>query len=177
MAKIEDLRILPPIAIGRFGSASEPLDNYTLEDDPDHPLGYRRIRPAPTLVVNDAGEVAEKPPAEAIEFTATEDGEGGERLRIRPVAPFLEVFAKLEGQSELVPLSVGLLAKRGSLWRTCAGAPRWRTARWSAAPVTTTIRYRPIPGGCRATSPSSSGANAPTSSRRRTPISVSAMCG
>jgi hypothetical protein len=113
MAKIEDLRILPPIAIGRFGSASEPLDNYTLEDDPDHPLGYRRITPAPTLVVNDAGEVAEKPPAGTIEFTAIEAGEGGERVRIRPVAPFLEVFAKVEGESELVPLSVNLLAEAG----------------------------------------------------------------
>jgi hypothetical protein len=113
MVKIEALRILPPIAIGRFGSASEPLDNYTLEDDPEHPLGFRRIKPAPTLIVNDAGEVAEKPPVAAIEFTTTEAGEGGEHVRIRPVAPFLEVFAKLEGQSDLVPLSGGLLAEAG----------------------------------------------------------------
>ncbi len=43
---IRELRILPPFAIGRLGSAKEPLDNYTIEDDPNHPLGFRRIRGA-----------------------------------------------------------------------------------------------------------------------------------
>ena len=37
---IKQLRILPPFAIGRLGSASEPMDNYTfdLEIDPANPL-------------------------------------------------------------------------------------------------------------------------------------------
>jgi hypothetical protein len=28
---IKELRILPPFAIGRLGSASEPMDNYSFE--------------------------------------------------------------------------------------------------------------------------------------------------
>ena len=84
---IRTLRILPPLAIGRVGSAEEPMDNYTLADpDPSEPLGYRTIQAAPTFRVNrDDGSIesAETPPT--IVFK-----EGG---KIRPVAPFLEVFA------------------------------------------------------------------------------------
>ena len=55
---IRELRILPPFAIGRLGSAKEPLDNYTIEDDPNHPLGFRRIRGAETLFVDETtGEI------------------------------------------------------------------------------------------------------------------------
>ena len=44
--RIEALRILPPFAIGRLGSAEEPLDNYAIEVGDDAVLGYRRIVPA-----------------------------------------------------------------------------------------------------------------------------------
>jgi hypothetical protein len=59
---IKQLRILPPFAIGRLGSASEPMDNYSfdLDIDPDSekPLGYRQIRAQPTLIVNEnSGEI------------------------------------------------------------------------------------------------------------------------
>ena len=57
--KISGLRILPPFAIGRLGSATEPQENYTIVDNPDEPLGYRKIVPAKTLKVNEAtGEIA-----------------------------------------------------------------------------------------------------------------------
>ena len=39
---IKELRILPPLAIGRLGSAPEPLDNYELEVPEKDPLGFRR---------------------------------------------------------------------------------------------------------------------------------------
>ena len=39
---ITALRILPPLAIGRLGSAPTPLDNYTVELDPANPLGFRQ---------------------------------------------------------------------------------------------------------------------------------------
>ena len=68
---IKQLRILPPFAIGRLGSAREPMDNYSfdLDIDPDNetPLGYRQIKPQPTLVVDEkSGEIAgEHTPATA----------------------------------------------------------------------------------------------------------------
>ncbi len=99
---IKELRILPPIAIGRLGSAPEPLDNYTVEDDPDRPLGYRRIKPAGTLIVGRDGEIKEIRTPEQIEFK-----QGG---RIRPVAPFLELFA-LTDDDRLAPLTLDLLGR------------------------------------------------------------------
>ena len=104
---IKQLRILPPFAIGRLGSASEPMDNYSFDPDidPDHPLGYRRIKAQPTLIVDKrSGEIrAERTPA-SLEFKR--DG------KIRPVAPFLEVFAVTD-KDQLVPLTVNLLRKHG----------------------------------------------------------------
>jgi hypothetical protein len=100
---IRALRILPPFAIGRLGSAPEPLDNYTIEDDPDHPLGFRRIKGAPTLIVDEAtGEIRES------RVVPNPDFKQGER--IRPVAPFLEVFA-LTDDDVLKPLTLDLLRR------------------------------------------------------------------
>lgn len=106
---IKQLRILPPFAIGRLGSATEPMDNYSfdLDIDPDleKPLGYRRIKAQPTLIVNESsGEIESQRTPVALEFKR--DG------KIRPVAPFLEVFAVTD-KDKLVPLTVGLLRKQG----------------------------------------------------------------
>ena len=58
-ATIKALRILPPLAIGRLGSADEPLDNYTIEVDDKATLGFRRIVPAKTLIVEPvSGEIS-----------------------------------------------------------------------------------------------------------------------
>jgi hypothetical protein len=102
---IKQLRILPPFAIGRLGSADEPMDNYSFDLNIDHhleqPLGYRQLKPQPTLIVNkDSGEIEGDRPPDTLEFKR-----GG---KIRPVAPFLEVFAVIEND-ELVPLTVELL--------------------------------------------------------------------
>jgi hypothetical protein len=111
---IRALRILPPFAIGRLGSAAEPLDNYTIDDNPDQPLGYRRIVPQPTLVVDpDSGEITGA-------HTATEMAFKHEG-RIRPVAPFLEVFAETDS-GELVPLTLAMLKDQG----IDASAIEWR---------------------------------------------------
>ena len=104
---ILELRILPPMAFARLGSAAEPVDNYTVEVDPDRGLGlgYRKIKPAATLIVDEAsGEIAEARIPETVTFK--QDG------HIRPVAPFLEVFA-LTGKNKLVPLSLELLQQLG----------------------------------------------------------------
>jgi hypothetical protein len=104
---IKQLRILPPFAIGRLGSASEPMDNFSFDPDidPDHPLGYRQIEPRPTLIVDKrSGEIKNERTPASLEFKR--DG------KIRPVAPFLEVFAVTD-KDQLVPLTVNLLRKHG----------------------------------------------------------------
>lgn len=102
---IKALRILPPLAIGRLGSAEDPLDNYTIEVDDAATLGFRRIVPGETLVVDpETGEIAATRTAANIAFTS----EG----KIRPVAPFLEVFA-VTGEDQLVPLTTALLEANG----------------------------------------------------------------
>jgi hypothetical protein len=107
---IKQLRILPPFAIGRLGSAtSEPMDNYSfdLDIDPDieKPLGYRQIKAQPTLIVNEnSGEIECEHTPTTLEFKRGH--------KIRPVAPFLEVFAVTD-KDELVPLTLGLLKENG----------------------------------------------------------------
>ena len=58
---IKQLRILPPFAIGRLGSASEPMDNYTFDLDIDPSRNRWPIassRPQPTLIVDEnSGEI------------------------------------------------------------------------------------------------------------------------
>jgi hypothetical protein len=100
---IVELRILPPLAISRLGSSHEPLENYELvvED----PLGHRIIKPAETLRVDRAtGEIVEAYTPKEIRFR---DGD-----QIRPVAPFLEVFART-GDEVLEPLTIDLLRAEG----------------------------------------------------------------
>jgi hypothetical protein len=104
---IKQLRILPPFAIGRLGSAAEPMDNYTfdLDIDPENPLGYRELKPQPTLMVNEnSGEIEQQRTPAKLEFK-----QGG---KIRPVAPFLEVFAVTD-TGRLLPLTTSLLEKHG----------------------------------------------------------------
>ena len=112
--KIRELRILPPFAIGRLGSAKEPQENYTIVDNPNEPLGYRKIVPAKTLKVREStGEIASAKIPKTISFK--------KNGKIRPVAPFLEVFAVVEkpkkgkkATEEMVPLNASLLRKLGA---------------------------------------------------------------
>jgi hypothetical protein len=115
---IKELRILPPFAIARLGSADEPMDNYTIEldapENQDQPLGYRALKPLPTLIVGErSGEIeGVRTPQLPLQFKV--HGKNGEQ--IRPVAPFLEVFAVVETgrkEDELVPLTVELLSENG----------------------------------------------------------------
>lgn len=109
---IHEIRILPPLAVARLGSAPEPLANYDVVVDPLDPLGYRRIVPAPTLVVDRASGAITVAATAAVVATTAEvrfkDGEG----RIHPVAPFLEVWARTS-EHHLEPLTRKLLADEG----------------------------------------------------------------
>lgn len=108
--KIRELRILPPLAIARLGSAPDPVVNYTIDDDPNQPLEFRELKPRETLVVDDAtGEISGSFVPEEITF---KDVDESGQPRIRPVAPFLEVFALTDG-GKLVPLTLDLLREAG----------------------------------------------------------------
>src|SRR4051812_21990365 len=102
---ITGLLLLPPLAIARVGSSDTPLDNYRLEDDPEKPLAFRRIVTAETLNVDEVtGEVSEAA-APAVSF---KDAHG----KVRPVAPFLEVWAIVDddGRVDEKPLTRDMLA-------------------------------------------------------------------
>jgi hypothetical protein len=103
---IKALRILPPLAIGRLGSAPDPVDNFTMEDNEEHPLGFRRIVPQETLTIDPrTGAISGTHTPSDITF---KDGD-----HIRPVAPFLEVFARVDRSRTWQPLTLNLLAAHG----------------------------------------------------------------
>ena len=52
ITEIKELRILPPLAIGRFGSSPEPMDNYDAEEREGKE--FRQLVPRPTLNVDQA---------------------------------------------------------------------------------------------------------------------------
>jgi hypothetical protein len=103
---IRELRVLPPLAIARFGAGPTPMDNYDVTVDPQRPLGHRFLRPAETLEVDPAtGEIARAFVPNAVTFT--------ENGLVRPVAPFLEAWA-LTDDDRLEPLTPDLLAADGA---------------------------------------------------------------
>jgi hypothetical protein len=105
---IKKIAILPPLAFARFGSHPEPVDSYTLEaPSPDEPLGYRKIKPEPTLVVSDDGEIVVKKTVLDIRFK--QDG------KVRPVAPFFELWAELDN-GDFVPVTKDLLGDAQLQW-------------------------------------------------------------
>ncbi|WP_211092211.1 hypothetical protein [Chitinophaga eiseniae] len=111
--KITEIRILPPFAVARLGSSTVPVAAYDLEIPVDQPLGFRKIVPQPTFYVDPAThELSVDTPEEVIfkDATSTTDTKG----TIRPVAPFLEIFAITEDNpGTLVPLTTDLLTKAG----------------------------------------------------------------
>ena len=115
---IIEIRILPAFAIARLGSSPSPMDNYRLEM-PDR-VGYRTIVPADTFVVDTkTGKIlSQKKPAD-VNFR---DNRG----RIRPIAPFLEIWAQFKRNGPFIPLTMQHLKELGlspaSLqWRVLLG--------------------------------------------------------
>ena len=103
---IHELRILPPFAIGRFGSSPTPLDAYELRLSEGDPLGYRTICPVDTLEIDaSSGAVRRSYVPDCILFKDHEK-------RVRPVAPFLEVFA-VAPDGTFQPLTLDLLRAEG----------------------------------------------------------------
>jgi hypothetical protein len=104
---IKALRLLPPLAFARFGSASQPQANYELETGAS--LGFRKICRQPTLIVAEDGKLT-------IDDSVRQLAEANEIFRdgvkIRPVAPFFELFAE-EDPNNLVPVTLELLNRYG----------------------------------------------------------------
>jgi hypothetical protein len=97
VSDIKEIRLLPPLAIGRFGGSAEPMHNY--EAVIGSPTGYRDLVPAETLVLNpNSGEIVAKHTPPAVRF---KDGAG----LVKPVCPFLEVWARFDNETELRPLT------------------------------------------------------------------------
>jgi len=102
---ITEVRILPPLAIARLGAAPSPMDNYDVLVDPERPLGMRTLRAAPTLRVDaTTGAITAATTPDTMRFT--------DAGRVRPVAPFLEVWARVDG-GDLEPLTTTVLAADG----------------------------------------------------------------
>ncbi len=102
---ITEIRILPPIAIARLGAAATPLAAYSLALPDDKPLDFRRIVPQPTPEIDDkTGAIISTKVPDNIHFK--------EGNLIRPVAPFLEVWA-VTAPDTLEPLTLDLLKQEG----------------------------------------------------------------
>ena len=102
---IQELRIFPPLAIARFGSSDDPMDNYELRDPVG--AGFRQISPAETLRVNKAtGEITAAETPVQVRFR---DAAGN----IRPVCPFLELWARFHEAGSYQPLTVAHLRALG----------------------------------------------------------------
>ncbi|MEY4926913.1 MAG: hypothetical protein RI894_1349 [Bacteroidota bacterium] len=111
--KIIELRILPPIAIGRLGESETPMAAYNLELSLEKPLDFRRIVPQKTFTVDEqTGEITVHTP-KTIKFKDTHSL-ANRHGKIHPAAPFLEVFALTdENPDDLVPLTETLLNQAG----------------------------------------------------------------
>ncbi|MFB9267252.1 hypothetical protein ACFFWD_29525 [Bradyrhizobium erythrophlei] len=105
-----ELFFLPPMAIGRLGSSDAPLASFCwAEANTRHDANETIITPALSLRVEPDGSVASYLPDE-IDFK-------DEHGRIRPVAPFFELWAKMqsrEGGTVEVPVTLDLLKHLGA---------------------------------------------------------------
>lgn len=112
--KILALRILPPVAIGRLGASSVPVAAYDLVVPKEKPLDFRVITPDTTFEIDTTTfEISDDSTPKEIIFkdaasTTTTDG------TVRPVAPFLELFAITDADPDtLVPVTEALLKQAG----------------------------------------------------------------
>jgi hypothetical protein len=101
---IQDIRLLPPLAVARLGSSPEPLENYDLEL-PDA-VSPRSIVPAESIRLDAEGNVTISRSTGPVQFR---DANG----LIKPVAPFFELWAKTDASDDWVPVTEDLLARHG----------------------------------------------------------------
>ncbi|WP_138467266.1 hypothetical protein [Poseidonocella sp. HB161398] len=107
----------PPMAIARVGASPEPMEAYRWKVDENPHRGVQtRIEPAPTLVPVPASPAGEPPfrlKVEMPERIVFKDG----KERVKPVAPFFELWARVQARSGKVtaePVTPALLARFGT---------------------------------------------------------------
>lgn len=111
---LKEIRLLPPLAISRLGNSPEPINNYDLVVPEDQPLGYRQIVPAPTLVVDESsGRIV----AREVRPVTFKDEQG----RIKPLAPFLELWGRTGDEDEWEHLTASDLGGAELRWRVRVG--------------------------------------------------------
>jgi hypothetical protein len=121
--RIKALRLLPPLAFARFGSACEPQPNFELKINKDNPLDFREIDPAESLKVEEDGSASVSSNDERKRKLLTNDSklkqaELNTMFRvdnlIRPVAPFFELLAIVDNvPKKLEPVTPDLLQRCG----------------------------------------------------------------
>ena len=100
---LQEIRILPPMAIARLGAAASPMDNYDFCLPKPNELDWRQLVPATTFRVDKtSGEIREAFVPKDLRFK-------DDKNLIRPVAPFLEVWARFN-DGPLRPLTAPDLA-------------------------------------------------------------------
>lgn len=109
MDTLLEIFFLPPMAVARVGSSPTPADSYQWnERGLLHDVPATVIEPAISLKVVSDGSVTPDLPTEIV----FRDGDGGP---IRPVAPFFELWAKVQtvetGKITEMPLTIGLLKR------------------------------------------------------------------
>jgi hypothetical protein len=98
---IKEIYFLPPLAIARLGGSDTPLDCFVWDTDKSIHGGNRTvIKPAVSLRVMADGSVRPFVP-NVIQFRDGAD--------LRPVAPFFELWAKVDGKPSDVPVNLKLL--------------------------------------------------------------------
>ena len=106
MDALLEIFFLPPMAVARLGSSSTPLDSFCWTENPrPHAQCDTVIMPAVSLTVADDGSVTPHLPISIV----FKDDDG----KIRPVAPFFELWAKLQssdGRIREEPFTLGMLA-------------------------------------------------------------------
>jgi hypothetical protein len=109
--KILEIRILPPIAIARFGSSENPLEAYRVEINDKNALDFRTIVPEDNYHIDANGNISIVAPEKEIQFKSKRNDT---QYDIKPVAPFLEIFARTTANdSNFVPLTTALLKESG----------------------------------------------------------------
>ena len=110
MDSILEIFFLPPMAVGRLGSGATPLASFCwAEANTRHDANETIIEPAVSLRIEPDGSVTPYLPSEI----AFKDDDG----KIRPVAPFFELWAKLQsehGGTVDVPVTLDLLHQFGA---------------------------------------------------------------
>lgn len=103
---IKEIRILPPLAIARFGSSPEPMESYQLSHTAGGTANWD-IEPDYTIYLDDDAVGRIEKPVD-IKFRDAQDN-------IKPVAPFFEVWGLFEGNEEFRPVRKDDLGPDGTI--------------------------------------------------------------